>query len=254
MTDINIDKYFKINRTLIQKLVDTGYDVTNEEIEVSKNKDLFKSLYNNLSKLNDFHISSISSLSEGMRIFKKKYNKFYKDENDEFVEKELERNTVVYHFQSQVDGITNKLKSISKDSIKSFYEKISNSEIGSLNGVKDDSKEIVFYLVLENKLSPDAASTIKNIKDVARHVIYYEDELLFNPTKNLLVPKHVLLTEKEKYFWFADKNLTPDMMPRILLSDPQIKYLDALIGDVVKVVNPSPTVDQFTRHLIVVGK
>lgn len=64
----------------------------------------------------------------------------------------------------------------------------------------------------------------------------------FDVTEHMLVPKHSLLSEREKEKLFKEKNITLLNLPFILLSDPAIASLGAKVDDVIKVERKSPTV------------
>ncbi|HJX05051.1 MAG TPA: DNA-directed RNA polymerase subunit H [Thermoplasmata archaeon] len=68
----------------------------------------------------------------------------------------------------------------------------------------------------------------------------------FNVLEHELVPEHHLLSEKEAEKAMKDLKLTKDQLPKIRLTDPCIRALDAIKGPVeegmvVKIVRRSPT-------------
>jgi len=62
-----------------------------------------------------------------------------------------------------------------------------------------------------------------------------------DPTKHDLVPKHVLLPDKEKEELFARYKITIFDLPRIEKSDAAISHLPAKTGDVIKIIKKSKT-------------
>ncbi len=66
-------------------------------------------------------------------------------------------------------------------------------------------------------------------------------ETTFDITTHILVPKHILLNEKEKERLFEKYNITGKELPKILLTDPAIKALKPKVGDVIKIERKSPT-------------
>ncbi|MCS7123230.1 MAG: DNA-directed RNA polymerase subunit H, partial [Candidatus Aenigmarchaeota archaeon] len=58
-----------------------------------------------------------------------------------------------------------------------------------------------------------------------------------------LVPKHILLSEKEKEELLKKYGITLKELPRILSSDPMVKALNAKVGDVIKIIRKSPTAE-----------
>lgn len=62
-----------------------------------------------------------------------------------------------------------------------------------------------------------------------------------DPTKHELVPKHVLLSDKEKEDLFARYQITIFDLPRIEKDDAAIMHLTVKNGDVVKIIKKSKT-------------
>lgn len=63
----------------------------------------------------------------------------------------------------------------------------------------------------------------------------------FDITKHILVPKHTLVSEKEKKQLFEKYNISIKELPKILADDPAVKHLKPKQGDIIKVVRKSPT-------------
>ncbi|MBS3121703.1 DNA-directed RNA polymerase subunit H [Candidatus Woesearchaeota archaeon] len=63
----------------------------------------------------------------------------------------------------------------------------------------------------------------------------------FDITKHSLVPKHTLVSEKEKKQLFEKYNISIKELPKILADDPAVKHLKPKQGDIIKVVRKSPT-------------
>lgn len=220
------DRYFNINRTLIQKLVDTGYTVPDEELQAAENKQVFSDLFQSHDDLKG-------------RVFECKYNAYDPVEKREIPKT---KKAILWFFSIATDKA--KTKTVSKESISEFLKVASAPQEGIS----------IAFLVSDTSLSPEARNYLKSTKSVIRSVVFSEDELMFNPTQHIRVPKHTLLTQKEKAEWFASTGVKMEQMPRILLGDPQVKYLDGVVKDVIKVTNPSPTIGEYTRHLLVVPK
>ena len=63
----------------------------------------------------------------------------------------------------------------------------------------------------------------------------------FEVTKHILVPKHVVVSEKEKKVLFEKYNITLRELPKILTTDPALKSLKVKAGDIIKIIRTSPT-------------
>ena len=71
-------------------------------------------------------------------------------------------------------------------------------------------------------------------------------------SKNELVPKHFVLSEKEKEELLKRYGITLKELPRILSSDPMVKKLGAKPGDVIKIERKSPTAGKTIYYRVVV--
>jgi DNA-directed RNA polymerase subunit H len=71
-------------------------------------------------------------------------------------------------------------------------------------------------------------------------------------SKHKLVPKHAILNDAEKQLLLKQYNITLNHLPRILLTDPMVKLLDAKVGDVVKITRDSPTAGKALYYRVVV--
>ena len=79
----------------------------------------------------------------------------------------------------------------------------------------------------------------------------------FNVLEHELVPEHHLMAEKEVDSILKEIGLTKDQLPRIRLSDPCIRALDAISGPVeegmiVKIVRRSDTSGMSVCYRLVV--
>ena len=70
--------------------------------------------------------------------------------------------------------------------------------------------------------------------------------------KHALVPKHIILNEKEREELLKKYGISPKHLPRILESDPVVKAIDAKIGDVLKIVRKSATAGMTNYYRTVV--
>lgn len=71
-------------------------------------------------------------------------------------------------------------------------------------------------------------------------------------TRHELVPKHILLNEKEKEELLKKYGITLRQLPRILVTDPVIKILNGKPGDVVKIIRKSPTAGESVYYRIII--
>lgn len=70
--------------------------------------------------------------------------------------------------------------------------------------------------------------------------------------KHELVPKHILLNEKEKEDMLKSFGINPRQIPRIPSSDPVIVVLNGKPGDIVKIVRKSMTAGETTYYRVII--
>lgn len=63
----------------------------------------------------------------------------------------------------------------------------------------------------------------------------------FDITQHELVPAHEVLSEKDAKEFLKKFNITKGQLPKILLSDPAVKKIEAKAGDVIKITRNSRT-------------
>jgi len=64
---------------------------------------------------------------------------------------------------------------------------------------------------------------------------------VFDLFEHKLVPKHEILTEKEKEQLLSQYRVQPYQLPQIKASDPAVKAIDAQPGDILRVIRKSST-------------
>lgn len=63
-----------------------------------------------------------------------------------------------------------------------------------------------------------------------------------NIFNHVLVPKHEVLSDKEKKELLEKYNIKPIQLPKILVKDPCVKALKAKVGDVIKITRDNKSV------------
>jgi DNA-directed RNA polymerase subunit H len=67
-----------------------------------------------------------------------------------------------------------------------------------------------------------------------------------------LVPKHEILSEKEKEQLLAEYKVHPYQLPQIKSSDPAVKVIDARPGDILRILRKSATAGEHIAYRYVV--
>jgi DNA-directed RNA polymerase I, II, and III subunit RPABC1 len=95
-------------------------------------------------------------------------------------------------------------------------------------------------IVLENTPSSAALSYISNLKIQGVVMEWFlTKELLYNITKNRLVPKHEILNDQEKKTVMTNFSVNAYQMPKIKETDPVMRYLGASKGQMIKITRTS---------------
>ncbi|WEU40661.1 MAG: DNA-directed RNA polymerase subunit H [Candidatus Odinarchaeum yellowstonii] len=71
---------------------------------------------------------------------------------------------------------------------------------------------------------------------------------------NILVPKHIILSEAEAKEVLEKLRVKPYQLPKIFISDPAIKALNQKVkpGDIVKIIRSSPTAGESIAYRVVI--
>lgn len=93
-------------------------------------------------------------------------------------------------------------------------------------------------IVKYGKYTPNAQKAIALLTDYKIQVFDYT-ELLNNVTTHSLVPKHEILSATESKKVLEGYKVTKTQLPRILLSDPVIKYYGWPRANIVKITRKS---------------
>lgn len=77
-------------------------------------------------------------------------------------------------------------------------------------------------------------------------------EPMFDITKHALVPKHIILSEKEKKAILEKYGVDETQLPKILHTDPVVIAIGAKPGQLLKIIRKSPTAKESIAYRIVV--
>jgi DNA-directed RNA polymerase I, II, and III subunit RPABC1 len=113
---------------------------------------------------------------------------------------------------------------------------------------KDTDKLI---LVLKPKPNSTILKIIKE-KEYRFVEIFWLNNVIFNITKHILVPKHIKMTEDEvKELMEKHYIVSKSVFPVMNRDDPIAKYLNLSSGDVCKIIRKSQTSGEYISYRVV---
>jgi len=118
--------------------------------------------------------------------------------------------------------------------VKSFAKKDFTSILNKLKKEYGDDLHIIF--VTKDKLNQTLSKDIVRMKQCESFVL---KSLVFNITKHYLIPKVEIISTEEEDELLEAYNTTKLKLPRILLSDPLVKYYAAKSGNIFRITRPS---------------
>lgn len=207
-----MQRLWRINRVLLQKLQDTHYIVTAADWAAVATLANFEAAYGTQEQLE--------------RVFKPKPLTTAASKTP--------NGLLLFFAQAPADK-----KHVGVDEVRRLIVKLENCEIGHA------------LFITSGSLSSKAAEILATAQTppTRRVIVYNDEELLYNVTKHRRVPKHELLSVTEAAEWLAQTGLKRNQLPRILEDDPQAKYLGASQGDLIRVTGSSYVTGQAVRHL-----
>ena len=76
----------------------------------------------------------------------------------------------------------------------------------------------------------------------------------FSIFKHVLVPKHRVMSEKEKRELLKKYSITLNQLPRIRVRDPAAMTIGARVGDVIEITRKSPTAGETKYYRVVIRR
>lgn len=118
-------------------------------------------------------------------------------------------------------------------------EKLAKKNLEMLSNEYSAQGVETVVLVTFNKLNPACKALLKSIKLMVEHFLI--EELQFNITKHVLVPKHRIMSQAEVDKLLIDIKCQKSNLPTILTTDPVARYFGAKVDEVIEITRPSQT-------------
>ena len=106
------------------------------------------------------------------------------------------------------------------------------SDIETMYGILEKLGGINYFLIYFEKISPQSIVKLNKFGVNIGEVFSYQ-ELSFNVSRHVLVPKHELVINKSKFL--RDNNITVQSLPEIKSDDAMVRYYNWKIGSIVKI-------------------
>ena len=135
----------------------------------------------------------------------------------------------------------NEPKSITKSDLKVLLTNL-------IKEYEDDKLKLT--IILKEKGN---GSILKELnKEIYKNVeIFMNKNLMFNITHHEYVPKHIILNKEEEDILLDKYNTTKNKLPKILKSDPVVKYYGMKHDQICKIIRKSPEVGESIYYRIV---
>jgi DNA-directed RNA polymerases I, II, and III subunit RPABC1 len=193
-----ISRMFRIRRTILELLRDRGYIVLDNEQDLEMTRDEFSQRF-----------IAANGSRESLTMLKQKAD----DPNDQ----------IYVFFPEEAKG-----KSVG---VKPITAKVDRMERDRIDRA---------IMILQTGLTPHAKQAVERLSagQRLRMEVFFENELLVNITRHILVPTHEVMSEEDKRALLKRYKLKESQLPRIQRSDPIARYYGLVPGMVVKITRP----------------
>ncbi len=185
-----------------------------------------------------------------------KFNQIIMFENRDYNISEEDSNLLNFNSKEFAEHFINK----SKKENKNFLDLLNNTYTK-----KDGNKVSVFYIMeLSDSITTDKIKNILNsmLNNTINHSViisnakisssnknnfsisfpafeiehFLFNQISHNPTKHFIVPKHRKISENEKQKFLSENNFNLENLPKILITDPIVRYYNFKIGDILEII------------------
>ena len=216
MSKDELRRLFKVYNTLNEMMADRGYETF---------QDPYEKWEDDIKKKKGMH-GIFTKIIKNENENENEENMSQNEQNDK---KEITKINLYYHY------IPN--PKLNKDCIEDFIQLMKTADANS------------GMIITSAKLSQQAKQKIEGSREIIIEV-FNLSELVVNITKHELVPKHTLLSQKDKKQLLERYKIRDSQLPKILIGDPVAKYLGLKRGDVVKITRVSETAGRYITYRI----
>jgi DNA-directed RNA polymerase I, II, and III subunit RPABC1 len=159
----------------------------------------------------------------------------YDNKNIDIYIKDEEKNKTFYVY------FHNENKNFSKSDLKNIIQKM----------ITTYGDETINLILLLKEKENSAVSKELN-KDMYKNVeIFLKKNMIFNVTRHIYVPKHILLNKEEETDLLEKYNTTKGKLPKLSKLDPIAKYYGMKNDQICKIIRKSPEVGEYVYYRLV---
>lgn len=135
--------------------------------------------------------------------------------------------------------------------------KVEENKVG-INTVKSIASSLEDYnanhaiVLYNNSITAFAKNSIVTLLETKKVEFFMYEELMYNVTEHCLVPKHILISPKEKKTVLKTYNVSEKKIPYILSTDPVSRYYNAQPGQMFKIIRNSEVTCKSISYRVVV--
>lgn len=134
----------------------------------------------------------------------------------------------------------------------SKHQKLCVKNIKEYSVIVDTESNIDYIIIIHyNNITSFARNSLESDIKIPFQ-LFNHSELSLNITKHKLVPKHEIMSKLEKDTFIKQNNFKLQNLPRILISDPIIKFIYGVKGDLIKITRQSETAGSTLYYRVVV--
>jgi DNA-directed RNA polymerase I, II, and III subunit RPABC1 len=136
-----------------------------------------------------------------------------------------------------------------------FHNEVKNfskSDLKIMQKIIDQYQDEDINLIMILRDKENSAVTKELNKDSYKNVeIFIKKNMIFNITKHISVPKHIILSEQEERELLEKYNTTKGKLPKISKTDPIAKYYGMKTNQICKIIRRSPEVGEYFYYRVV---
>lgn len=129
-------------------------------------------------------------------------------------------------------------------------DKLGIQQVKIIQSYLDEYKKNTNIIIYKDTLTTFAKSALDEINDIE---LFSYNELSYNVTHHIFVPKHILLSQIEKHQVLKQYKANEKKFPVISKLDPVSRYFNAKEGQMFKIIRKSNTTGE-SIYYRVVGK